>query len=1080
MIWTVILAQARTLLNFKSAWLWSLLLGFTGLPVLQASPKTAYFLGNSFTWDGQPHNMSTSTTFPNELDPTIGWSIYSGKSLSFIVDNPEGVVKEVGFVASDYYPDPSFSGNFETDLPGHTWDVVSFQPHTYGAGLIIEDEIAAAHTVITTALQNAQNNKTQFYVFGPWAFQESADKNNGRFYSENWLSGYSESQLNSGKLPNVRQAFRSLYWDRLKTENPGVTINWIPIGEVLYNLDQQLRGGALAGLNGSWDLFDQYGVHLHDTDEDGIAGRYISLITTLSTVWGSHPSKFQTKYDGVIETKFKALVDDVVWDTILAFYPDIASVEEELIIETGLIRHPGLPGDLMKSSRYVIGARLGENQVFGESATLEYATNFGGSNILNDPYNISNATDRNALADVSHWTSVSYGNNGNPLQFEVALSSEEAITSCEVYPGRYQVPATIEDGKAYLTIHAPNRYLYLVINGNKEHPLFLFVDPLEENPPSNGDEGVLYYGPGIHDIGKNFTLPENIHTVYIALGAYLKGSIFANGRSDISVRGRGILSGESYGLDSEVNAAIHFDGLGTNQLIEGITSIRSLKYHIISRGTLTTRNVKCLSYNTTTDGIVAGVNSLIEHSFFKVNDDVIKLYYDNQIVRDIVVYHQTNSPVFEFGWSGQESKNSLVQRIDIVEDNTLGVNVTGQAILGWTHNSKAGGAQKGHIFEDIRAENGKKRLMHLNIDNAPGLVEIICRNWSIRETEDTSDLFAVSPGRIKIAFENVIVDGQHVDGSEFQNVGDSNLQLDFKPLESTDLPSIVTQPSGALVSLDDDVLLSVEAEGPGALDYQWRKNGVPMPAATASTFSLRGILTEATAEYDVVISNPFGSSTSRSAFVSFFPIDQSISFVPPNDVSILEEFASLHVSASSGLDVELELISGPATLSEQTLTFTGHGEVVVRASQPGTDLWNSAEPVERSFNVYSIADTWRLENLGTAESVGDAADLADPDFDQIPNLFEYYLGTSPLGFDSKIIFAPLNEDSDFDYETTQAYSSLDGLEAVIETSSNLIEWIELDPNLVHVEVTGGGDLHYRIKTKNLPAPFFIRLRVLAR
>lgn len=299
----------------------------------QSAPQKAYFLGNSFTWDSQPNNISTATTFPNGIEQEIGWGIYSGKSLTFIVDEEEdgkGIknhmksVREEAAVAYDYKPDLPHTGDFVIDLPGEAWDVISMQPHTYGGGLFLESEIAAAKTVIDTARLNNANACTTFFIYGPWAFQEGPDKNEDRTYSENWLSAYNQSNLNDGKLPNVRQAFRGLYWDQVKAENPEATVNWIPVGEVLYRIDQELQKGVISGISGAWDLFDEFGVHLADTDSNGIAGRYISHITTLSTIWASEPSSFTTKYEGEIDTDFKALVDTIAWSTIQEFLPTYA------------------------------------------------------------------------------------------------------------------------------------------------------------------------------------------------------------------------------------------------------------------------------------------------------------------------------------------------------------------------------------------------------------------------------------------------------------------------------------------------------------------------------------------------------------------------------------------------------------------------------------------------------------------------------------------------------------------------------------------------------------------------------------
>ncbi len=66
---------------------------------------------------------------------------------------------------------------------------------------------------------------------------------------------------------------------------------------------------------------------------------------------------------------------------------------------------------------------------------------------------------------------------------------------------------------------------------------------------------------------------------------------------------------------------------------------------------------------------------------------------------------------------------------------------------------------------------------------------------------------------------------------------------------------------------------------------------------------------------------------------------------------------SLMATASSGLPVSFSLISGPATLNGDQLTFTGEGGMVtIRAEQPGDGSFGAANAVERSFLVVNPAD----------------------------------------------------------------------------------------------------------------------------
>ncbi|MEK6336843.1 MAG: DUF2341 domain-containing protein [Acidobacteriota bacterium] len=68
-------------------------------------------------------------------------------------------------------------------------------------------------------------------------------------------------------------------------------------------------------------------------------------------------------------------------------------------------------------------------------------------------------------------------------------------------------------------------------------------------------------------------------------------------------------------------------------------------------------------------------------------------------------------------------------------------------------------------------------------------------------------------------------------------------------------------------------------------------------------------------------------------------------------------------SSSSGLPVSFAIVSGPATISGNTVTITGVGTVTVRASQAGNTNYNAAADVDRSFIINKGAATITLSNL---------------------------------------------------------------------------------------------------------------------
>ena len=80
-------------------------------------------------------------------------------------------------------------------------------------------------------------------------------------------------------------------------------------------------------------------------------------------------------------------------------------------------------------------------------------------------------------------------------------------------------------------------------------------------------------------------------------------------------------------------------------------------------------------------------------------------------------------------------------------------------------------------------------------------------------------------------------------------------------------PAIVTPPQGGTFTNGNNVTLTVLASGTAPLEYQWQRDGVDLPGATASTFALPGIAYANRGDYRVRVSNAVGVVTSAVATV---------------------------------------------------------------------------------------------------------------------------------------------------------------------------------------------------------------------
>lgn len=99
-------------------------------------------------------------------------------------------------------------------------------------------------------------------------------------------------------------------------------------------------------------------------------------------------------------------------------------------------------------------------------------------------------------------------------------------------------------------------------------------------------------------------------------------------------------------------------------------------------------------------------------------------------------------------------------------------------------------------------------------------------------------------------------------------------------------PVIVRQPVGLTAAEGDDLTLSVAAIGSDPLQYQWRKDGSPIPAAFGAALTVSGATVADSGVFTVIVSNDAGSATSAGATVDVLtpptidtqPVSQSVSF----------------------------------------------------------------------------------------------------------------------------------------------------------------------------------------------------------
>jgi hypothetical protein len=174
----------------------------------------------------------------------------------------------------------------------------------------------------------------------------------------------------------------------------------------------------------------------------------------------------------------------------------------------------------------------------------------------------------------------------------------------------------------------------------------------------------VYFGPGVHHPG-NITITEPNMTVYLAGGALVFGQVVSHPSSHcngLAVRGRGVLSGHHIPISNDALAmveAMEVQGL----LIEGITAIDAPNYQVRSYGAGgTIRWAKAIAWGFSTDGWSLGAYSVTEDSFFKVNDDSVKMFFTGSLIQRVVIWQMENGCPFMMSWNTHDDTGFLTAR----------------------------------------------------------------------------------------------------------------------------------------------------------------------------------------------------------------------------------------------------------------------------------------------------------------------------------------------------------------------------------------------------------------------------------
>ena len=178
-------------------------------------------------------------------------------------------------------------------------------------------------------------------------------------------------------------------------------------------------------------------------------------------------------------------------------------------------------------------------------------------------------------------------------------------------------------------------------------------------------------------------------------------------------------------------------------------------------------------------------------------------------------------------------------------------------------------------------------------------------------------------------------------------------------------PRLTTQPQDLALASGETAVLTVEAAGDGPLGYQWRLNGANLAGATNATLTFSNVSFTRGGAYNVVVSNPNGSTASDYAILT---VDPDLCF----QVLDLRTNGFMTTEVYPTLDID----QGALVASEDTVLVNGAGALglydATWLSPLGTASTHSYSLVSdlRSGSIYSLANgTSIFFQGGTADSL---------------------------------------------------------------------------------------------------------------
>jgi hypothetical protein len=388
---------------------------------------------------------------------------------------------------------------------------------------------------------------------------------------------------------------------------------------------------------------------------------------------------------------------------------------------------------------------------------------------------------------------------------DVTLTYPYSITEAVVRPLAEAVDVTISGNTVSFTLDTPQSYV-VEVNGTTDTALHLFTNYIDHDAPdpNNLPSNMIYYGPGVHNIG-TVQLPSNKH-VYIAGGAVLSGQFKGYNVSNVTIEGRGIITGKNYVRD-EQNWFIPFEFIQSDHLtLDGVTFLDPAGWVIHSNFNtdVTINRINMISARQNGDGVSlqSNHNVTVTNVFARTWDDslVVKNYSNgttSNILFDNITIWTDLAQSMEVGFEtyGATMDNITFQNITVLHNfhkPVVSIHNGDQAVI------------TNVIFRNIIVEDAQIIGDNPNASYDNELIDFTIENNSIWSTSNTRgqidgvliENMTVLDGRDDLVIRIEGYDANHT----IQNVVIRNLNYKGVPITSdTSMPTYINSYTSNIV-----------------------------------------------------------------------------------------------------------------------------------------------------------------------------------------------------------------------------------------------------------------------------------------